>query len=497
MTDTAQTFDTEYDLVVAGGGASGKMAAYVAAKAGLRVVVLEKAAETGGTSIFVEGTAAFDSSEQKARGVPSDPEKHFPSKLVGYQKFLHYSHYRANPDVVRAFVENSAETIDVLKSLGVEYRDVTIAAHDDPNELWTFHLAEGLGAAVQELLLAAIQKLDVDIFTSTPVRELITDDGAVVGVVAQDVTSGERLRVGAKAVVLATGGVGNSPDMIEKYTWFPQSAQHMNVLTPVENVGDGLNMALAAGADPVDIVSSPLIAVGARDKAMDSHIGAAGCQPCLWINKTARRFINEGIAENIGDIGPVWGKQPDGVVYAVLDEADIQRLITEGSEISIGEFVVFGRPLDRLRVELDQDVADGVAWKADTAEGLANQLGLDPTVLAQTVADYNLACDAGDDPQYFKPARLLRPLRTPPFYAINMAPGIMGSSGGIRINGDMQVVDKDYQPIPGLYAVGHEATGLYGDSYNMEVPGAANGFAHTSGRLAGLHVVAALDGARS
>ena len=55
----------------------------------------------------------------------------------------------------------------------------------------------------------------------------------------------------------------------------------------------------------------------------------------------------------------------------------------------------------------------------------------------------------------------------------------MGSAGGIKVNGNMQVVDVDYNPIPGLYAVGLEVTGLYGDSYNMEVPGAANGFAHT------------------
>ena len=178
---------------------------------------------------------------------------------------------------------------------------------------------------------------------------------------------------------------------------------------------------------------------------MDSHIGAAGLQPCLWVNKTAKRFISEGIAENIGDIGLVWAKQPEGVIYALLDEADIERLITVGSEISIGEFVFYGRPLNQLRTELDQDVADGVAWKSDTIEGLAEQIGLDRTVLAQTVAEYNTACDAGEDPKYFKQARYLSPLRRAPFYAISMAPGMMSSAGGIRINGNMQVVDNDYQ----------------------------------------------------
>lgn len=69
---------------------------------------------------------------------------------------------------------------------------------------------------------------------------------------------------------------------------------------------------------------------------------------------------------------------------------------------------------------------------------------------------------------------------------------MMSSTGGIRVNGNMQVVNKDYEPIPGLYAAGLDASGLYGDSYNMEVPGAANGFAYTSGRIAARHVISSM-----
>ena len=136
-------FDTEYDLVVVGGGASGKSAALEAARAGKSVVILEKMPETGGLSMFAEGTAAFESSEQKKLGKPAHPDRHFPTKQEGYDKFNAYSHYRANFDVVRAFVDNSADTIDFLKDLGVEYKTVTIAAYDDPNEVWTFHLPDG------------------------------------------------------------------------------------------------------------------------------------------------------------------------------------------------------------------------------------------------------------------------------------------------------------------------------------------------------------------
>lgn len=485
-------FDTSYDLIVVGGGASGNSAALIAAREGKSVVILEKMPELGGLSVFAEGTAAFESSEQKRLGKPDHPDRHFPSKAEGYAKFNSFSHYRANYEVVKAFVDNSAETIDIYKDLGIEYKTVTIAAYDDPNEIWTFHLPDGLGARCQEVLIEAIERAGVDIFTNTPVKELIIEDGKVVGVVAHS-EGEEPIRVGGKAVILATGGMGSSPDLIAKYSWFSPSAYNMNVLTPLQNVGDGLRMALDAGADPDNITTCPLLAGGARDKAMDSEVGAAGIQPgTIWVNKTGRRFISEGIAENIGDIGPQYGKQPDGIVWSLLDQDNIDRLIEVGSEVSIGEFVVFGRPLKRLKTELTQDVEDGVVKKADTVEELARLIDVDEKTLIETVSSYNDACKTGRDEYYLKQEKFLRPLSKTPFYAIALATGTMGSAGGIRINGNMQVVNKEYEPIEGLYAVGLDATGLYGDSYNMEVPGAANGFAHTSGRIAARHAISEL-----
>lgn len=158
-------FDTEYDLVVVGGGASGKSAALEAARAGKSVVILEKMPETGGLSMFAEGTAAFESSEQKKLGKPAHPDRHFPTKQEGYDKFNAYSHYRANFDVVRAFVDNSADTIDFLKDLGVEYKTVTIAAYDDPNEVWTFHLPTAWALACRS---CCCRPWNMPVWTSSP-----------------------------------------------------------------------------------------------------------------------------------------------------------------------------------------------------------------------------------------------------------------------------------------------------------------------------------------
>lgn len=481
-------FDVEYDLVVVGGGASGKSAALIAARAGKNVVVLEKMPETGGLSMYAEGTAAFESSVQKELGTPRLSKYHFPTKKEGLEKLMGYSHQRANYEVARAFVENSAETIDIYRDLGVVYKTCDIAAEDDPNEVWTFHLPEGLGAHCQEVLLDAIQKLDVDIFTETPAKELIVEGGRVVGVVAE--SEGAPLRIGGKAVILATGGMGSNPDRIFKYSWFAPAAYNMNTLTPLQNMGDGLDLALSAGADPTVITTCPILAAGGRDMTMDSQVGGAGVNPGVWVNKTGHRFAAESVAENLGDIGTYYGKQPGGIVWSILSQADVDRLVSEGSEIAIGEFVVYHKPMDRLPIELDAHLESGLVKKADTLEELADMMDVPQDVFVETMRSYNEACEKGYDDAFMKKPQYLRAVDKAPFYAIPLATGTMGSAGGIKVNGNMQVVDVDGNAIEGLYAVGLDATGLYGDSYNMEIPGCANGFAHTSGRIAARHAIA-------
>jgi fumarate reductase flavoprotein subunit len=493
MSQQAQVFDTEYDLAVIGSGGSGKSAALTAAQAGLSVVILEKLPVTGGGSVFAEGQAAFESSEQKARGVPSVGPDHYPTREEGYHKYLEYSHYRANPEVVRMFVENSAETIDVLKSLGVRYTDVFVYAYDQSDELATFHRPDGLGAACQEALLKAVENAGVDIFTSTRAERLVTRDGAVVGVVATD-SGGNTLTIGAKAVILATGGYINNPEMIAKYSNLGgDNGRHVSALVPLENTGDGITMALEAGAD-LDNIGVMQLGPGVRGKQVTSQSGAAGFQPGLWVNKTGRRYTSEEVGMSFANAGTVWGRQPGCDSYGVIDADLVEHLTVDGSDVGLGDFIGYHVPLTRLQDELDEDVANGIAWRGETIEELARAAGFDPEVLARTVAEYNAACDAGHDPQFFKPAKYLRPVRKPPFHLVNISAHGTCTCGGIRVDGSLRVLAVDLRPIPGLYAVGNDASGLYGDAYTLDVPGSTNGFAHTSGRVAARHVIATLQG---
>ena len=495
-------FDVEYDVVICGGGASGQSAAYiVGTESDLSVCLLEKMPEIGGTSQYAEGTCASESIEQQERGIPDYPGElpegaHFPTHKEHYHRYLEYSHFRANPDVVRAFVWNSPETIEIYRKLGIEYSDVTIYAFDQPLELYTFHRPEGLGARCMEVLNRACINAGVDFFCNTCAQELIFEGDEIVGVKAIDV-DGNELRVGAKAIILACGGFGNNLDMVEKYSWNPGLKNYNYKAIPTENTGEGINMAISAGA-ATRALGTLMIQACTIGKTLPAHESGAGCQPNLWINSDGRRICNEKLGMSFAETGNTIAQTKDGIVWSIFDEKTLVHMEQDGSDIGLGDWLRFHQPLDHLRGEMAESLAadDGSIAKADTIEGLAEAMGVPVDAFKATVERYNELCAKGDDEDYFKDAQYMRPLAEAPFYAIHQAPCILVSDGGIRVNGNMQVVDEAYVPVKGgnLYSVGNEASGLYGDTYNLDCPGTANGFAHTSGRIAARHAISQLKG---
>ncbi len=489
-------FDVEYDVVVIGSGASGKSAAYtVASESDLSVAILEKMPETGGTSLFAEGQCASNSSETRARTKPDYPGElpegaHFPTYEEHVGNYIEQSHHRVRFDVVKSFVKNSGETIDILKSLGVKYTSVGFYGVDDPNELFTFHRPEGLSLRCQEVLLRACENGGVDIFTNTPAKRLIAEDGKVVGVVAVD-SDGNEMRIGAKAVIDASGGFGNSPEKIGKYSWMPQLEFHNLRGVPTQNTGDGLDMALEVGAGTLNI-GALMVTCCAIGKSAGSAIHGGSIQPSLWVDCHGQRYCNEGVATSFANMGNTIGQLEECSSYTILDTASVKRLAEgTGSEISQGDYCPYGGKLEQLPDDLQQSIDDndGAVFVSDTIEGLAQAFGADPAVFRATVDRYNELCAMGKDEDFCKPSMYLHSIEEGPFYAVHVIPDVLVSCGGIAVNGDMQVLDEHGFVIPGLYAVGLEASGLYGDTYNLDCPGTANGFAHTSGRIAARHAI--------
>ncbi|OGO41550.1 MAG: hypothetical protein A2137_08245 [Chloroflexi bacterium RBG_16_58_8] len=123
---------------------------------------------------------------------------------------------------------------------------------------------------------------------------------------------------------------------------------------------------------------------------------------------------------------------------------------------------------------------------AESIGDLARKMGIAPAVLKATLDEYNRCCETGHDPVFAKEPKYLRALKGPRFYAVKAYTTFLGSLGGIKINHRMEAVDASEETIPGLYAVGTDAGGLYGDSYCfLPASGATLGFAVNSGRIAG------------
>lgn len=403
-------FDVSYDVVVLGGGASGKSAAYtVASKSDLSVALLEKQPQTGGTSRYAEGTGASESPEQIKRGVPDYPGElpegaHFPTREEHYQRFIDYSHHRANPDVVRAFVWNSGDTIQMLSDIGVEWTFVSIYAYDQPNEVYTFHRPDGLGERVQELLLRACINEGVEIFTSTPAKELIFDNDKIVGVKAVDV-DGNEISVGAKAVVLATGGFGDDRDFVDTVTWIPNLGSKVLPSRPgIDNVGDGLRMAISAGGDTSNL-GTVMVSSRIRDKTMENPLARAAFQPTLWLNSRGERFYNEAVAHSFSDFGDVVAQLDDGELYILHAGKTIKRIEEMGSDIGLGDFLPYKAKVPGIpeAAKESMDLDEGVAWIADSIEELAKLVGLDVEKMTAAVERYNELCVHGKDEDILQP----------------------------------------------------------------------------------------------
>ena len=154
------------------------------------------------------------------------------------------------------------------------------------------------------------------------------------------------------------------------------------------------------------------------------------------------------------------------------------------------------RPISELPAGLEkglQEQADkGRVKISDTWDGVADWMGVDRKVLKATIDEYNTACDQGHDPLFAKDQRYLVPLRTPPYYAVKCDTDFHNTVGGIKINENMEVIDKQDNPIPGLYAVGVDAGGWSSDVYHAL--GFAIGFALNSGRIAGENALKFVSG---
>jgi fumarate reductase flavoprotein subunit len=451
------------DVCVVGAGGAGLAAAIEAADAGARVLVLEAAAEIGGSTALSGGVLyAAGTSVQRDHGEEGD------SWRALSERWLDVNRWSVEPGVARALAEGATEAVEWLRGLGVEFGLVIKSPVETARR---GHKIGGLGAGLVAVLTREVAaRPSIEVRTRARVDGLVQDDaGRVLGVTVGD----DRVETGA--VVLATGGFGQSAEMIAEH--LPSVARHGAVTWSVSAptcVGDGLHLAASAGA-----------AIVGHDCALALVTPGFGTffdvVPPAWlvyVNRAGQRFADEQMP--YGVVATLVHAQEGGSAFALLDGPTFD-FAAPGTPSHMGG----PSPNWNHRALGEQlDARTGRVHRADTVAALAASLGVDGPGLAATLAAYNADCEAGADSRFGKDPAWMRPVATPPFYGVEIFPAMLAlTMCGVRIDPSARALTAAGAVIPGLHACGETTGGTMGQQYAGSGSSIAN--ALVFGRIAG------------
>lgn len=340
----------------------------------------------------------------------------------------------------------------------------------------------------------------VVLWTSSPLVRLIRQDGRVCEVEVQH--EGRNLILLARrGVVLATGGFPQAIELRRALFAHAPTGQEHSSPAPPGNTGDGWRIATAVGGQvSTELQSSaawiPVSLVPRRGgtHGVFPHLIDRYKPGVIAVLKDGKRFVNE--ADSYHDFGKA---MQDGCRGQLATQAwlvcDHQALRRYG----LGYVKPFPVPIwPHLR--------SGYLRRGNTPQALAAAIGVDPENLARTIRDFNVNAVRGKDPEFGKGTTAynrylgdanhvlnpcVAPLDKPPYYAIRVVMGDLGTFAGIRTDSNACVLGTDDRPIPGLYAVGNDALSIMGGNYPGG--GITIGPAMTFGYIAGLHLARSLS----
>ena len=502
--ETGNAGELEADVVIVGAGGAGMAAAITAMEMGCTsVILLEKAGSPGGSTAMAHDIFGIESPTQKRAWFDS-------SKDDIFNVHMDWTHWTVDPKIVRAFIDKSGDTIRWLEEMGQGFELMPMYPNQSP---LIRHALKGRGVELCKLLRKNAEDRGARLLTRARATKILrAESGEVSGVVAE--TKDGEIVIGAKTVIITTGGYGNNREMLQKY--YPHYKESMTYDGPRSNTGDGISLAADVGAATAGLGSmnlhgpSAMPRSGADSLAIDDAVDARGnplmvqiMPMCLepdtvWVNKRGERYVNECYILQFFAYGHIVARQPEGISYTIYDSG----LVRHKEEVGIydqmapgwfpAETYICHIPLPGLERELKKP--HDMIKIADTLDELADWMEVDRAAFKATIDEYNAACDQAHDPVFGKDRKYLKPLRTPPYYAILGQAHICDTIGGIKIDEKMQVIDTEDRPIPGLYAAGVTTGGWEGETYDYNLTGHLVGFAINSGRIAGESVVEYLAG---
>ncbi|MCB8929449.1 MAG: FAD-binding protein [Ardenticatenaceae bacterium] len=345
-----------------------------------------------------------------------------------------------------------------------------------------------LGGALIGRLRLSLKEANVPLWLNTPLKELIFEDDAVVGVAVE--REGRPMNIRArKGVILAAGGFAHNQAMREEFQQGP--VNHEWSSANKGNTGEAIQLGMKAGA-AVDLMDDAWWGPSSMmpDGTPMFHVGERSYPGGIIVNSAGRRFTNES-ASYVKAVHAMYENNREDAQSVPATFIMDHRYRSK---------YIFGM-LFPMQPIPEEYLETGYIKKADTLEELAVKCGIDPQGLVDEVKRFNEFARKGVDEDYrrgdsaydryygdptVEPNPCLAPLDQPPFYAVTMVPGDLGTKGGLVTDANAQVLRGDGSPIAGLYAIGNNSASVMGNIY----PGAGStiGPAMAFGYVAAKHL---------
>jgi len=451
------------------------ISAITAADLGKSVVILESQAMVGGNSIratggmnaaatkwqnensFEEGagvektlataaekysdndtiTALAEKVKEQYEAYQANPEGYFDSVELMELDTMIGGKGKNDPSLVKVLASQSAGAIDYLDELGMTVHNVGSFGGASVKRIHRPVDENGKVIAVGSYMIPILEenlhkRENITLLTSVTAEEITkAEDGKISGVKAKG-SSGNTVEVKAPVVIVATGGFAANMEMVEKYQ--PSLKGYMST-NAAGALGQGITMAEAVGADTVDMDQ---IQIHPTVTTTDAHLITEGLRGdgAILVNQEGLRFTDEVGTRDAVSKAEI--EQTNSQVYLVIDNKMVEK-----------SAVIQGY------------IKSGYTVTGEDAKSLAKAMGVPEEAFEKTITEWNDSVAKKEDTAFGRTS-FAEPLDTAPFYAIKVTPGVHHTMGGLRINGLTEVLDKDGNAIPGLFAAGEVTGGVHG-----------------------------------
>ncbi|GMA06901.1 flavocytochrome c [Tetragenococcus halophilus subsp. flandriensis] len=419
--------ENKYDLVIVGAGGAGMSAALQAKEEGANPVILEKLPVAGGnTTKSSGGMNASETKFQEKEDIEDSNDTFYEDTLEGGQE-------TNDKELLRYFVDHSADAIDWLDNMGITLNNISYSGGASVQRIHRPEDGSAVGGYLVEGLLRNVNENDIPIFVNTDVTKINEDNGEVDGVEVE--IDGDAQTIEADAVAVTTGGFGANEEMIEENR--PDLEGYVSTNSE-GSTGDGIKMIEELGGQTVDMDQIQVHPTVIQEDGTLISETVRG-EGAILVDHEGQRFFNE--METRDKVSEAITELPEENAYLIFDDA----------------------LADRAK-QVDFYKEQGVVESGDTIQELAQEIDLPEDQLEETLADWNETVDNEDDQDFGRETAMDYDLTEGPFYAIQIAPGIHHTMGGVKINTNTEVLDEDDQVISGLYAAGELTGGLHGNN---------------------------------